>query len=263
MFFGMPNVVLILLIVLMVGGSIGLGVGVGRVLRTDETERRESVGVVQGALLGLVGLLLAFGLSMAVARYDARRAVVVQEANSIGTTYLRAQMLPEPTRTESMQLLREYTDLAIALADAVPDGEVFDRTAMDMETIQQDLWRLAGDAVVADPTGTAPRLYVETLNDTIDRHTDRVASLRNRVPGTVMLIELIGSAVALGVLALYLSLLGRGLTTSLLTGVFVVLILFVSFDLDRPQRGFITVPFKVLEDARAAMDLPPAVSPPP
>jgi hypothetical protein len=263
MFYGMPNAVLFFLIVLVVGGSVALGVTVGRVLRTRETEQRESVGVVQGALLGLVGLLLAFGLSMAVGRYDARRAVVVQEANSIGTTYLRAQLLPEPTRTESMAVLRDYADLAIELADQVPDGEAFDGTALAMEALQQDLWRLAGEAVTIDPTGTAPRLYVETLNDTIDRHTDRVASLRNRVPGTVMMIEVIGSAVALGVLALYLSLLGRGLTTSLLAAVFVVLILFVSFDLDRPQRGFITVPFRVLEEARAVMDLPPAVDPAP
>jgi hypothetical protein len=160
-------------------------------------------------------------------------------------------------------VLRDYADLAIELADQVPDGEAFDGTALAMEALQQDLWRLAGEAVTIDPTGTAPRLYVETLNDTIDRHTDRVASLRNRVPGTVMMIEVIGSAVALGVLALYLSLLGRGLTTSLLAAVFVVLILFVSFDLDRPQRGFITVPFRVLEEARAVMDLPPAVDPAP
>jgi hypothetical protein len=68
-------------------------------------------------------------------------------------------------------------------------------------------------------------------------------------------------AVALGVLALYLTLLGRGSPPSLSAAAFVVLILFVSYDLDRPQRGLITVPFKVLVDARAAMDLPPAATP--
>lgn len=263
MFFGMPNTVLFLLLVVVVGGTVGVGVAVGRMLRSRETQERESVGVVQGALLGLVGLLLAFGLSMAVGRYDTRRAIVVQEANSIGTTFLRAQLLAEPQRSDSMDVLRRYTDLAIDLADQVPDSGSFDATAVEMEALQQELWRLAGEAVAGDPTGSAPRLYVETLNDTIDRHTDRVASLRNRVPGTVMVIEVVGSAVALGVLALYLSLLGRGLTTSLLAAAFVVLILFVSFDLDRPQRGFITVPFTVLEDARAAMDLPPAATPAP
>jgi hypothetical protein len=262
MFFGMPNSVVLLLLVLVVGGFVGLGIAVGRGLRTEETDGRESVGAVQGALLGLVGLLLAFGLSMAVARYDARRALVVQEANSIGTTYLRAQLLAEPVRSESMAVLREYTDAAIELADDVPDSDEFVTGAAAMESQQQVLWGLAGDAIAADPVGSAPRLYVETLNDTIDRHTDRVASLRNRVPGTVMVVEVVGSAVALGVLALYLTMLGRGVKTSLLASMFVVLILFVSIDLDRPQRGFITVPYAVLEDARAVMDLPPAATPP-
>ena len=183
------------------------------------------------------------------------------EANAIGTTYLRAQLLPEPVRGESLDLLRSYTDLAIELADAVPDTDEFDAAAAAIETLQQQLWQLAGDAMAADPQGSAPRLYVETLNDTIDRHTDRLASLRNRVPGTVMMIEVLGSAVALGVLALYLTMLGRGLTTSLLAAGVVVLILFVSFDLDRPQRGLINVPFQVLVDARASMDGEPAYAP--
>lgn len=94
-----------------------------------------------------------------------------------------------------------------------------------------------------------------------DAYTDRLASLRNRVPGTVMMIEVLGSAVALGVLALYLTMLGRGLTTSLLAAGVVVLILFVSFDLDRPQRGLINVPFQVLVDTRATMDGEPAYAP--
>lgn len=261
MFFSMSSWVLFLVLVAIIGGAIVVGVVIGRLLRASGAEQRESAGVVQGALLGLVGLLLAFGLSMSVSRYDTRRAIVVQEANSIGTTYLRAQLLAEPMRTESMDVLRQYTDLAIELADQVPQGEAFDAVTLEMEQLQQDLWRLAGDAVAVDPTGTAPRLYIDTLNDTIDRHTDRVTSLGNRVPGSVMVVEVLGSAVALGVLALYLTLLGRGSPPSLLAAAFVVLILFVSYDLDRPQRGLITVPFSALVDARAAMDLPPAATP--
>ena len=61
---------------------------------------------MQAALVGLVALLLAFGLTMAVGRYEARRAAVVLEANAIGTTYLRAQTLEEPMRTESLELLK-------------------------------------------------------------------------------------------------------------------------------------------------------------
>jgi hypothetical protein len=122
-----------------------------------------------------------------------------------------------------------------------------------MADMQRALWSAAGDAVHADPTGTAPRLYVESLNSMIDSHTDRVASLRNRVPGPVVLLQVLGSTIAIGVLALYLALLGRGLVTSLVAATLVVLILFISMDLDRPHRGLITVPDRPLVAARESM----------
>ena len=70
--------------------------------------------------MAVVGLILAFGLTLAVGRYEARKAAVVDEANAIGTTNLRAQTLPEPLRSSSLQLLKTYTDTEIALSDAVP-----------------------------------------------------------------------------------------------------------------------------------------------
>ena len=96
----------------------------------------------------------------------------------------------------------------------------------------------------------------------IDSHNDRVTSLRNRVPSTVLVLQVVGSAVAVGVLSLYLALLGRGLITSLVTTTVVILILFISFDLDRPHRGLITVPDAALVAAREAMNQPPAATGP-
>jgi Flp pilus assembly protein TadB len=245
---------LILLAVL--AGSVAVGVLAGRSVRDRPGTRHEPAGVVQGALLGLVGLLLAFGLSMAVGRYEARRSLVVQEANDIGTTYLRAQLLAEPERSRSMELLEDYTDAAIAVADAVPDSDAY-RTAVDtVEGLQDDLWELAGAAVAADSVGTAPRLYVETLNNTFDTHTSRVASLGNRVPTPVMILLVVGSALAIGALAFYLTLLGRGIATSLITAGVVLIILFVSFDLDRPRRGFIEVPDTPLVNLRESFEQP-------
>lgn len=262
MFFSLSTALLVIVVIVIIGGTVALGVALGHHLKGRSEREFQSIGVVQGALLGLVGLLLAFGLSMAVSRYEARRSVVVQEANHIGTTYLRAQLLAEPARSDSLDLLRQYADAAIALAGEVPDTSAFRTTARHLQSLQSDLWKVAGDAVRADPVGTAPKLYVESLNDMIDTHTDRLASLGNRVPTPVMLLPLAGSAIALGVLALYLALLGRGITTSIVAAVVVVLILLVSFDLDRPQRGFITVPRTALVQARASMDDPPAATGP-
>jgi len=258
MFFRMSTPVLALVLCLVVGGTVAVGIVVGDRLRDRPGIRHEPVGVVQGALLGLVGLLLAFGLTMAVGRYDARRAVLVHEADTIGTTFLRAQLLAEPDRSGSLDLLEQYAGAAIDLADEVPDSAPFAAASTRAEELQRELWHLAGDAVATDPVGTAPRLYIETLNEMIDAHSDRNASLRNRVPSTVLALQVFGSAIALGALALYLALLGRGLLTSLVATVVVLLILFISFDLDRPHRGLITVPDRPLVEVRASMDQPPA-----
>ena len=257
-FFRMSTLVLVLFLVLLVGGAAAAGTILGRWLRTRPEPNHQPVGVVQAALLGLIGLVLAFGLTMAVGRYDNRRAIVVHEANDIGTTFLRAQLLAEPSRTMSLNLLRQYADRAVDMADQVPDSDRFGDDLVRIDELQRALWRDAGDAVRADPMGTAPRLYVDSLNAMIDSHTDRVTSLRNRVPSTVVVLQVLGSAIAIGVLALYVALLGRGLLASLVAATVVILILFISLDLDRPHRGLITVPDRPLVVARDSMDQPPA-----
>lgn len=261
MFFSVSSLTLTLLLVAIIGGAITAGVLLGRYLRKHSDTLREPFGVLQGALLGVVGLILAFGLSLAVGRYEDRRAAVVAEANAIGTTYLRAQLLAEPERSRSLALLREYTDLAIRLSHDVPNSSDMKRTAAKESVVQRRLWALAGEALHKAPVASGPRLYVDTLNSMIDMQTVRVSGLNNRVPGAVLGLEVIGAAIALGLLALYLSVLGRGPTPMLLAGALVTMLLLVTFDLDRPVRGLITVPSTPLVTLRASMALPPAAGP--
>src|ERR1700733_2518290 len=97
--FRLNTLTLAVVVATIVVGTTLVGLLLGRYLRERGEGLREPFGVVQGALVGFVALILAFGLTMAVGRYEARRAAVVDEANTIGTTYLRAQMLPEPIPT--------------------------------------------------------------------------------------------------------------------------------------------------------------------
>jgi hypothetical protein len=210
----------------------------------------------------MVGLILAFGLSLAVGRYEARRVTVVDEANAIGTTYLRAQTLEEPMRTASLERLRRYTDTTLRVAHAVPKSDAQKRAISDGEQLQRDLWSLAGQSLDRAPQDSAPRLYVETLNETIDMQGVRVAGLSNRVPGAVLLLEVLGAAAALGLLSVYLSIVGRGVLTVVLAAALVSMILLVTFDLDRPTRGLIKVPSTPLDDVRASMNEPPAAAAP-
>ena len=261
MFFSLPSWAVALIIFAVVGGACLAGAIAGRYLRGHTDALREPIGVLQGALLGVVGLILAFGLSLAVGRYENRRVAVVDDANTIGTTYLRAQMLAEPQRSESLDLLRRYTDLAIRLSGDVPNSDALKRTTAEQSELQRRLWRLAGQSVAGAPTATAPRLYVETLNEMIDQQTVRVAGLNNRVPGAVLGLEVIGAAVVVGLLALYISVLGRGLLAAVAAAVLVTLLLLVTLDLDRPTRGLITIPATPLESLRASMEPPPAARP--
>ena len=92
--------------------------------------------------------------------------------------------------------------------------------------------------------------------------TVRVSGLNNRVPTAVLVVEIVGAAIGLGLLALYLAMLSRGVVTVLLAAVFVSVLLLTTFDLDRPVRGLVRVPNTPLVSLRVSMELPPAARAP-
>src|SRR5947199_5720648 len=167
MLFRLNSVELGLVRTAIVFGATGIAVLLGRRHR-EHSEMREPFAVLQGALLGVVGLILAFGLSLAVGRYEDRRAATVTEANAIGTSYLRTQLIAEPARTRSLALFPRYTDLAIHVSEEVPGSSGMRRTTAAEGVLQRRLWDLAGQSIAAAPFASAPRLYVDSLNTTFD-----------------------------------------------------------------------------------------------
>ena len=130
LFFGLPTWVLAAVLgVILVGATVG-GLLLGRRIGRSSDTFREPLGVVQAALIGFMGLVLAFGLSLALGRYESRRAATVDEANAIGTTYLRAQTLPEPERSTTLELMPRYTRTSIAIAETIP-GSPAQQRALD------------------------------------------------------------------------------------------------------------------------------------
>jgi hypothetical protein len=243
-------------------GGTAVGVFLGRRVHHLSDALKEPFGVLQAALLGVVGLILAFGLSLAVTRYENRRDAVVDEANTIGTTFLRAQTLPDPVRGRSLALLKEYTDEAVSLTSYVPGSSQELATIAREDEIQRRLWALNGRALALKPIDSAPRLYEETLNEMIDAQATRIAGLANRVPNAVLFLEILGAALALGLLAAYLAIVGRGVVAVTLAAVLVTGLLFVIADLDRPTRGPIQVPDTALRNVQAEMEQPPAAAAP-
>src|SRR6187402_1833203 len=178
----LPIWVLFVCIVAVVLGSIDGGYRLGRYRRRrSEKEKEGPVGAMVGSTLGLLAFMLAFTFGMAASRFDARKTLVLDEANAIGTTYLRAAMLPEGGN-EVRDLLRQYVDQRVA---AVKSGNAV-IALKESEALQGKLWALAVAAGQQHPNSIVVGLFVESLNNVIDLHAKRVtAGLRNRIPGTI------------------------------------------------------------------------------
>ena len=169
-----------LLLGLMLGITLGIALDVGRQVavrcRIDQApERKQQMGTIRDGFFILLSLLLGFTLNFAASCFAERRSLAVEEAVSIGMTYLRASTLP-PYRDRSKQLLREYVDARLALDDA--DWSLFDDAMSRFKRIQDELWLNA--ATVAQ-NERSPAVYVNSLNETVDLDAKRVAAFENHV----------------------------------------------------------------------------------
>jgi hypothetical protein len=129
-----------------------LGFRRGRVIRgTLEDPAKSELTTLQGAMVGLLALLLAFSFAMAESRFETRRQLVLEEANAIGTTYLRSQALAEPYQTKVVTLLREYVANRLKYYAAGIAPEKLDEDNQQTDQLQKQLWSQAMDAINKDP----------------------------------------------------------------------------------------------------------------
>jgi hypothetical protein len=227
--------------------------------RTPE-EKEGATSMIVGSLLALMAFLLAITMGMASDRFDTRRGLVLVEANSVGTTYLRAGYLPEPASSEIRDLLREYVPLRILTDDPT---DLAARMARSVE-LQTELWSIAEELARAAPESDVLALFIDSLNEMIDLHETRVsAGLYARVPKTILLLLLFGSILILGMVGYNTGLTRRRspITAFVLIVVLGAVITLV-VDLDRPRDGLIKVNQQPLIDLRDQIGaLRPASSP--
>lgn len=207
--------------------------------------RKRELGVsnvltLESAIFGFLALMIGFTFAMALSRFEARRDAVVNEANAIGTTALRARLLPDPCRMESLKLLKEYVDIRVGVLQS-------ERSLVEVQTaversnaIQEALWQEAKSAALVDSRMIPTGLFIQTLNDMIDNQAKRLAALRNRVPNLVLL-TLFWIAATGGGFAGYASALDvkRSRVPIYLMGLLVCAVIMLILDLDRPSSGFI------------------------
>lgn len=223
-------------------------------------EREGPTAMIVGSLLALMAFLLAITMGIATDRFDARRATVLAEANSVGTTYLRAGYLPEPSATEIRNLLREYVSLRIVTDDRI---DLRARAARSQE-LHARLWSIAEKLARSTPDSEVLALFIDSLNETIDLHEIRVtAGLNARVPPTILVLLFLGATLTLGMVGYNAGLTGR---RSPLTTIVLVLVLgavlTLVVDLDRVRDGFLKVSQQPLIDLQEQIGPgPPPESP--
>jgi hypothetical protein len=234
--------------------EVGYRIGSRHRASVGETARSQ-IGAIQGATLGLLALLLGFTFSLALDRHDARSRALVEEANALGTAWLRLDLVAAPAGDSLRAQLDAYirqriTTTALPQNEHARHAEYAQREAAQ----QAALWREA--ATLARPdSGTAPpfgALFVAAVNQAIDAHGLHRAALERHVPNVVMLLLLLSFVVSGGIVGYASGVHGHRslVSTYLMLGLIVVLV-YLIVDLDRPRRGLITVdpsPIAALED---------------
>jgi hypothetical protein len=241
--------IVILLVVLL---SVECGYRLGKYRRSrSEQEKEAPVGTMVGATLGLLAFILAFTFGLAAARFDTRRQVLLDEANAIGTTYLRAGILPEHGE-QIRTLLRDYV---AARLEAVQSGKIADGISQS-ESIQQQLWSHAEAVGKTNPNSIVVGLFVQSLNEVIDLHAKRLqAGVRSRIPGAIWLGLFAVAALSLAAMGYQAGLARtrRSLAVFAVAITFSVVIELIA-DLDRPQQGVLRVSQQALLDLQRSMN---------
>jgi hypothetical protein len=234
----------------------------GFALRARREARGAGAGAENGeegyfvsAVLGLLALLLGFTFSMAIDRYDARRLRVLDEANAIGTTYLRAQLLQEPHRTRISSLLLDYTENRVALAHASPD-EAGRRLLARNDQLITDLWSATVPAFDSIRNIDFSSAFLDSMNNVIDLDAARKAARRARVPSEVLWVLFFYFVVTAGVLGYVLSG-NRGRMTAGFMLLLLALSLALVIDIDRPTSGGIIESQAPMEDLLNTLEQQP------
>jgi hypothetical protein len=243
MFFEMNEIPVFLLLIVFSWLAIELGYRLGlrhRVV-SDDSEKSH-IGSLQGALLGLLALLLGFSFAMSVGRFDARRSLMLKEANAIGTAYLRTSFLPADQGNEARKLLRTYVDSRLQYVSAGMDTKALERVFATAAILQGQLWTIATNAATQDPRSVPAGLFAASLNDVIDVSEERVTAFYSHVPEPVLGLLVVVSCGALGFIGYGCGLAGRRrLTSTILFSLLSVMVLLIVLDMDRPRDGLIQV----------------------
>ena len=253
---------IVLFVVLFAGGLLagmlvlqeaGRRLGARR-LAMDPEGSRAGLGAVEGAVFALMGLLIAFSFSGAASRFDGRRHLIVEEANAIGTAYLRLDLLPADAQPKMRDLFRRYLDQRLEVYRTLPDVAASREGLARSAVLQGEIWSGAVEATRAEPQ--ARMLLLPALNAMFDITTTRTAATQMHPPMVIFaMLGLVALACALLAGHSMAGLKERSLVHSVGFAIILTLTVYVILDLEYPRVGLIRVDAmdQVLADVRQSM----------
>jgi hypothetical protein len=205
------------------------------------------------AVLALLGLLLAFTFSMSLARHEQRRQLVVTDSNAIGDFYTSLSLLNEPVRGKLQKIVREYVEHRLSIPAGVADEAMLQQRLEEIRLMHAQMESLVKEAVDEGTPVAVP--LVNTLNGLTSAHAARLNALRDRLPPSVVLLLVLAAIIAMVLLGWQHGMSREwhpaaaiGFTT------LVCLVLWVTLDLNQPQRGLIKVSQEPLEQLLKGMN---------
>jgi hypothetical protein len=224
-------------LVLLVSCEIGYRLG-DRARSRQDKEAPASLAPMVGGLLGMLAFVLAFTFSIAAQLHELRKQNVLNEANVVGTAYLRSELLPDQHGAVIRKLLREYVEIRLAAAR----GENLEAALERSVAIHGLLWNQAVAAALEQPT-TNTSMVVQSINDVIDMHQTRItAALQNRIPGSIWIALAVISILTMMTIGTQVGLSGkRRLIAVIPLSLALTALVILVVDLDRPGSGLISV----------------------
>lgn len=252
----LPVWVLFILTITVVMAAVEIGYRLGGSVRKKkvEPEKESSVSTISGIILGLQAFMLAFTFGIVSERYDAKKALVREEANAIRTAFKRSDFLPEPNQATTKRLLEEYVDKRIA-ARRTQNIEAVRASLWEYMQIQRQLWEIAVANGKLDLNSDIGALYVESLNEIENLHASRITiGLNVRIPTGIWIVLL--SLLILGMVGVgYHTAIAesrRSRVTPVLALSFSLVIALIAA-LDHPGDNFVPVSQQPLVDLQSEM----------
>jgi hypothetical protein len=223
-----------------------------------EGETRSDITL--NGMLTLLALMLAFTYSFCVSRADLRKTAILTEVNALGTAFLRADLLPEPGRSDVRQRLYEYAVSRYVEPGSITTLEEMEKVVARSEEIQSRIWPATKAAIRQDGAITNPEraLLVSAINDVLDSHTSRMAVIYDRLPTSVLILLLLIAGTSLAVGAFHSSSNGHEIRWRMgLFACIVASLMYLILDYDMMMRGFIQVDHsslvELIDEMKAAL----------